>query len=608
MKLNYNILGCVTLLLLFTVSCSQPDNTQTEESSDLIELMQQIYPLHRNHPDSVHVLLNAIWAENEHRMTGIEKALFYRLRGIAYRNRIINNPVAAEANLLKSLHYLDSLDDDYWAIRARIVRDIGATHLQAGNFNSALDFYQQALVILGNEQYPGLLHSIYMDKGTALAGMGNVDSSLYYTQLAIDIAREENFKSGEAGGLINLAMAFAGVGKLSQAEENIRRAIPIFAELGYQRRLRTAYRNLSLVLVSQYRSEEALLYAQKSDEIAAIMGIPPTAMAPYYSNRAGIYLEQGNYRNSLEMLYRALELHSKMPQVEPIGEARSSIGLLYSKMGNFDKALLYTNEALRAARENGLLRLEARVQRNLVSIHAARGNINGIMAAIQAERTLRDKLFSEESSRILHEMQVRYQTELKEILLAQQAKDIQQQARNIRLQYIIITLLAIISILSILIILFQRRKAQNTMRIVQQYEQLLGYKQKEEAGKITRIGNVTKNLSSDLEHLFEVEKIYRQQGLSVNDLVEKLGTNHKYLLQIFKEYQKNFNDFVNTYRVAEARDMLKDSKYNHYTVQAISEMVGFSSLSVFYTSFKQEVGVAPAEYRKVIRKMKDKTT
>jgi len=198
--------------------------------------------------------------------------------------------------------------------------------------------------------------------------------------------------------------------------------------------------------------------------------------------------------------------------------------------------------------------------------------------------------------------QIRYETAQKNRLITHQAAIIQfQQTRTTYRVIIGVTAFCVFA----LVFFFQQRKKRNLTRIVQQYEQLLGYKKKGGEKIALASNNATKKMLRELEHLqhlFEVEKIYRQPKLSIDEVVKKLGTNRTYLSQLFnQELRKPFSDFVNAYRVAEARELLKDDGYAHYTIQSISEMVGFSSLSVFYTSFKQEVGVTPAEYRNVIR-------
>ena len=117
----------------------------------------------------------------------------------------------------------------------------------------------------------------------------------------------------------------------------------------------------------------------------------------------------------------------------------------------------------------------------------------------------------------------------------------------------------------------------------------------------------TSQLLLDLQHLFETEKIYREQGLNLKEVAERLNTNRTYLSEIINQHhKKTFIEFVNTYRIEEVSAILKEqekegSEYANYTIQAIAEMVGFNSSSAFYTAFRQIVGATPVEYKKILK-------
>ena len=144
---------------------------------------------------------------------------------------------------------------------------------------------------------------------------------------------------------------------------------------------------------------------------------------------------------------------------------------------------------------------------------------------------------------------------------------------------------------------------QNCIHIVKQHEALAKYEHAH-----TRIHpDTSEMLLYKLQELFEVEKIYRRKGLTNQDVCEKLGTNRTYLTKIINDnYRKGFVEYLNGYRVQEAKELLKaqneGGEYANYTIQAISEMVGFVSISAFYGAFKLIVGVTPAEYKRVVSK------
>lgn len=95
-----------------------------------------------------------------------------------------------------------------------------------------------------------------------------------------------------------------------------------------------------------------------------------------------------------------------------------------------------------------------------------------------------------------------------------------------------------------------------------------------------------------------LEGVYRKNDLTLESLSKSLKTNRTYLSEsINKTYGKNFNSFVNEHRVNEARVVLMNNVKN-YTIEAISQMVGFKSISVFNTAFKKQTGLTPSYFEK----------
>jgi AraC-like DNA-binding protein len=101
-----------------------------------------------------------------------------------------------------------------------------------------------------------------------------------------------------------------------------------------------------------------------------------------------------------------------------------------------------------------------------------------------------------------------------------------------------------------------------------------------------------------LTHM-ETEKPYVDGELTLPKLAERLSIPAPHLSQIINErLQQNFFDFVNTYRVEEAKRRLLDPAKQHYSVLAIAEEVGFNSKSSFNAVFKKHVQMTPSEFRK----------
>ena len=91
---------------------------------------------------------------------------------------------------------------------------------------------------------------------------------------------------------------------------------------------------------------------------------------------------------------------------------------------------------------------------------------------------------------------------------------------------------------------------------------------------------------------------------SLERLAMLSGSKYKYVSQVINEYyEQNFNNFLNSYRIKEACKRMSDlDNYGNYTIEAISESVGFKSRSTFVASFKRITGLTPSQYQRMARK------
>jgi AraC-like DNA-binding protein len=95
------------------------------------------------------------------------------------------------------------------------------------------------------------------------------------------------------------------------------------------------------------------------------------------------------------------------------------------------------------------------------------------------------------------------------------------------------------------------------------------------------------------------EKPFLNPSLTIQDISAAIEIPVRDLsLLINHKLQQHFYDFVNTYRVENAMDILKDVTKSKVTILEILYDVGFNSKSSFNTAFKKHTGNTPTTYRK----------
>ena len=123
--------------------------------------------------------------------------------------------------------------------------------------------------------------------------------------------------------------------------------------------------------------------------------------------------------------------------------------------------------------------------------------------------------------------------------------------------------------------------------------------------KVTDIdGNIFKKnddneLFSQITKLIATNKLYLKSNISLSNISRNIGHNTQKTSSVINQYaQQNFNDFINHYRIEEAKRMLVADENKNFTISSIAFDVGFSSLSTFNAAFKKFEGITPSVYRK----------
>jgi AraC-like DNA-binding protein len=99
--------------------------------------------------------------------------------------------------------------------------------------------------------------------------------------------------------------------------------------------------------------------------------------------------------------------------------------------------------------------------------------------------------------------------------------------------------------------------------------------------------------------LMKDEKMFLKNDLKIGEVAAKVNVPLHYVSQIINEkLGKNFYDFINEFRVDEAKKRLADTTYNYLTILAIGFDSGFNSKTAFYSAFKKISGMNPSEYKK----------
>jgi AraC-like DNA-binding protein len=111
-------------------------------------------------------------------------------------------------------------------------------------------------------------------------------------------------------------------------------------------------------------------------------------------------------------------------------------------------------------------------------------------------------------------------------------------------------------------------------------------------------------IQTTLQKIMSEQKPYLDPNLTINDLAARVQCNRHHLSQVLNESMRcSFYDFVNQYRVEEAKQLLLDSARENHKIASVAYDSGFNSLSTFNEVFKKMTGGTPSRFRKEVKDM-----
>jgi len=352
--------------------------------------------------------------------------------------------------------------------------------------------------------------------------------------------------------------------------------------------------------------EKAFQYMQAARDSARKLPVPSKTLVYALTKSSIIYLRNNQTKQARIFLNEALPLATKTNYTSQLTHINFLLGDLLCAEDSIPQAIPYYYKAIALAEKYRYKYYLPFIYETLFNIYQSNNDFDSSYKFQQKYMEIFRKNHNREMNIQIAKLSAKYQIEQK-VEVIDNLTIINNQKKIIisnQKRFIILLAFAVIAISTLFaFIYYQLRKIRKAHRKLSQNVIELNRKNKEIAElkrkKNQQLEVIHDDLISKLEELFEKQEIYMKQDLTLNSTALALKTNTSYLSGIInQDYECNFSQFVNRYRVEKACEFLSDSKKNIYTIESIGESVGFKSKSVFNQVFKEVTGVNPSTFRK----------
>jgi tetratricopeptide (TPR) repeat protein len=331
----------------------------------------------------------------------------------------------AEKNL-ESLSPSDPLYIFYLQKRADAIGNKGYLESSKGNFNKALDYYDQSIVILDKIGRRDSTLSLNNNIATIYYQQGNIAKSLEYFQKSLKLAEKVRNEVIIAATLSNMALLYLNQGDTTKSLEYNFRSLKIKQKVGTPYDIAVSVNNIGYIYFRRGELQKARDYyiwsLKLRESVNDRMGVSGSL-----NHLAVLYSQTGQPEKALEYYARGLQLSKEVGDKTGVSTVLNNIGFLYYNKGNKEKALKYTQEAMDVAKSTGNPELIGNAAGQLRTIYKSMGKQKEALEAYELYTRMNDSLSNATTKKAAMKNQLQYEYEKKE--LEAKAKNEQKVAR-----------------------------------------------------------------------------------------------------------------------------------------------------------------------------------
>ncbi|MFT7615035.1 MAG: two-component sensor histidine kinase/tetratricopeptide (TPR) repeat protein [Ulvibacter sp.] len=325
--------------------------------------------------------------------------------------------------------------------------EIGSNYIHLAQYDNALNYFDKIISdskVNGNQskQAKGLNR-----KGFIKANQGNFLEAVQFYLESLNIFEALKDQEGIANDFIRISEV---LGFLNRHEEGVsygEKALIIFEQQNDTSNILIAYQNIAENYLGIESYEDALIYIEKSLDLAKISDINLISMASLFNSKGNVLKHLKRYDESIDAYKQGNQICTELNHPGGMSATLANTSDVYMRKGDYKSALPFLKESYALAIEYGFNMNIIENLDNLSTIYRELNDFENALKYREQHQMVKDSVLSVEKDQITKDLSVKYETEKKETLIILQEEQLSRQNLIQMLSYGFAVLLILILLL-----------------------------------------------------------------------------------------------------------------------------------------------------------------
>jgi len=505
---------------------------------------------------------------------------------------------------------------------------LSAAQLRLRNIDTAMIVARESLRLTRFSSDSILIVEAMKTAAYAYNNAGDLDSAMFFTISVLNFAERHQDDKFKRNALMSLATILAQNKRYHEALDYHRKAYILTIKLNDSINIPMTQYNIGLSYLNLKQTDSCLFYLNLASNKAKSNNFNDLLIY-IYGTFSDCYLLLKNETESRKYLLMANEIAEKIGNQQFQAMYLSNLTQASLDSKNYTEAVFYGQKAIAKLKISPYPVLQVKVDSMMYVANKNLGNTTEALSYLESFLKIKEEIVNEKQRGKLNDLVIKFEVAEKDLIIANQKLELVKKQRN--QQRLIIAFIFILLGLAGFVAyeirsrqfrkeLFRKEKYIDTQ--IEEMRDWMQWKQNKNSQKTVVSGLADthqeiiipesektlayKALFAELREIFEQQKLYLDPEVNLASVIKILGTNKKYLYEaISKSGDDNFRNFINRYRVDEAKRII-EQKIRMKEESNLSEIyasAGFNSAVSFYRAFKLVTGLAPKEYASEVRRI-----